>query len=349
MPVARLTQKYADDAPEGAYWDTELKGFGLIVRATGTKSWVVQKSGKKRWTLGRHPVMTVAEARRRARQVIIDRPEPMAQITLAEALQSHTTRMVRKGQARSLPLLRGEVEAHLSDWLNKPLAEITRGMCEARHNRIGKRGEQLANRVMRHFRAIYNTALKKVDLPTNPTIAVEWFGNTRRQYDRIPLAAFHEAVAELDDPLRRAWYLTALSTGLRKTDCASLCWEDVDFAGMNIHRPNPKGGRAFDLPMSQQTAAVLKAISPGRAGWVFPSNRSKTGYMSSQRDLPWNPHHFRAEYISLATDVGVPTYPKKLLVNHAVPRADVTDGYVARPDIEMCRPWQDKISERIFG
>jgi hypothetical protein len=42
-------------------------------------------------------------------------------------------------------------------------------------------GPYLANRVMRHVRAAWNTALKEHDLPANPTIAVHWNKEHRRQ------------------------------------------------------------------------------------------------------------------------------------------------------------------------
>ena len=35
--------------------------------------------------------------------------------------------------------------------------------------------------IMRYVRAIYNTALKEHDLPANPTVAVHWNKEERRQ------------------------------------------------------------------------------------------------------------------------------------------------------------------------
>ena len=49
-------------------------------------------------------------------------------------------------------------------------------------------GPYLANRVMRHVRAAWNTALKEHELPANPTIAVHWNKEHRRQ-EPIPWAS----------------------------------------------------------------------------------------------------------------------------------------------------------------
>lgn len=349
MAVVRLTQKLAEAAEPGAYWEKDSpKGLGLIVRESGRRSWVVQKSGRKRWTLGHPPEMTCAEARRRARDVILGQPEPVATMTLAEALEIHLRRMERRGRV-SGEMIAGEIERHMGDWLRRPLHEITRQDCVARHNRITRRGAQTADRVMRHLRAVYNTALKRVDLPTNPTIAVEWHGAKRRNYPRLDLVTWWSQVDKIQNPIRRAWHITALTTGMRKTDCLTVRWADLDLNRRTLHRPCPKGGeaKAFTLPISEETATVIDGL-PRINEWVFASFQAPGGHMTNpvEPDLP-KPHHLRAEYMAIATDLGVPTYPKKLLVNHSVPRADITDGYVANPDIELCRPWQQKISEWI--
>lgn len=346
MPVAKLTQAVAEAASPGALWDTEIKGLGLITRDSGTKSWVVQKSGRKRWTLGRFPLMTCAEARGRARDTLLTQPEQGATITLEQALEAHLKRMNRRGHS-SGPLVEREVRTHLSAWLRRPLAEITRGDCEARHDRLTTDvGDQTADRVMRHLRAIYNTALKKVDLPTNPTVAVEWHGTRRRDYPRLDLSAL-----PLDEVnvVQRGAALTMLTTGLRIADCFSVRWADLDFNKRTLHRPCPKGGesKAFTLPLSSQTADLLNGL-PRINEWAFPSFRAGSGHLSQLNRVLPNAHHFRAEYMALAVDLGVPTYQRKLLVNHSVPRLDITDGYVAEPDVEMCREHQQRISDHVF-
>src|SRR4030095_10899690 len=89
-----------------------------------------------------------------------------------------------------------ECDKHLSDWNARGLAAITRTECRQRHEHLSQAsGTYLANRVMRHFRAVYNTMLKEYDLPANPTVAVHWNKEHRRQ-EPIPWA---------DLP---AWYAT---------------------------------------------------------------------------------------------------------------------------------------------
>ena len=146
----------------------------------------------------------------------------------------------------------------------------------------------------------------------------------------------------------RDWIWFVLSTGMRKTAASNVEWEHLE--GDILLCPNPKGGetRAFRLPLSEQQVALLNE-RPRVGRWVFP-NVHNSGPIKEPipRDLP-QPHHLRAEYIALCTDLGVPTYQKKLLVNHSVPRIDVSEGYVAHPNVEMCRPYQQKISDHLWN
>src|SRR5712691_9322115 len=56
-------------------WDAMLPGFGLRVSEKGSKSWVVlyrvhgRSMGKRRLTLGRYPIISLAKARERARKI----------------------------------------------------------------------------------------------------------------------------------------------------------------------------------------------------------------------------------------------------------------------------------------
>ena len=69
----RIVEKLKAEDKDAIYWDGELTGFGLRVRASGRKYYVVQfrANGRlRRMTLGRHGAVTPETARRRAMALI---------------------------------------------------------------------------------------------------------------------------------------------------------------------------------------------------------------------------------------------------------------------------------------
>lgn len=296
-------------------WDRRTTGFGVRV-GKRARSLVVKGrvAGKQVYvTIGKHgtekerrydaTLWTVAKARARAIELLadmargVDPPSPSASgasreareddlpgPTLRAALAIHVARMRRRGGSeRSIQTIETETGQHLATWLDRKLASITRTECREAHERISEeRGFYAANKAMRHVRAIYNTALKEHDLPTNPTIAVNWNKEERRQ-EPIPwpkLPTWWNKIHKLPSTIRRDYNLLMLMTGLRRMDAATIRWEHVDLENRTLHRPNPKGGssRAFDLPLSVFCVALLEARKVdnakwpgGDGGWVFPS------------------------------------------------------------------------------
>ena len=119
------------------YWDVDLRGFGLLCSGvTNAKTFVVQGAvdGKtRRVTLAPTNVLSVAEARQRAREVIagfysgIDPKAPRRAATLRQALDAYleARHALKPKTARDF---RGAIERHLADWLDKRLPEITGDM-----------------------------------------------------------------------------------------------------------------------------------------------------------------------------------------------------------------------------
>lgn len=182
------------------YWDTELRGFGVVV-GKRAKSFIVQRDVRRRTvrvTIGRLGTWTIAEARRKARELIVEmdqgtdpnqraREEAAKGLTLADAIEMHISAMQAKQcTERSMETIRDEIGRHMPDWLNRPLASIKRNECAQRHERITRRsGPYAANRAFMEFRACYNTAARRMDdLPPNPVIGVT-FNKVRRRREPI--------------------------------------------------------------------------------------------------------------------------------------------------------------------
>ena len=365
MPVANLTKSFVERAPADAvHWDESLKGFGLRVTGHGTKTWVVQKSGRGMKTIGRYPAVTVTEAREAARLIMLraSLPELMParerwdQITLREALQRHEAAMIKKERSpKSIWGMWDEANRYLSDWLDRPLAGITKLECCERHEKITKKGPYSANRTMRIVRAAYNRARKTHNLPPeNPVIGVEWNKEHRRQ-EPIPadkLADWAKQVTALRNPVRRDYQLIVLLTGLRRTDAATLRWEHVDLERATLHRPRPKGGvdRAFTIPLPTQAVEILRRRRKVTHGdWVFPahSRKGRSHIKEPKEDGLPSMHRLRDTWATAAAECGVDALATKILLNHSLGR-DITEGY-QKPGPEATRTQAQKVADWLWN
>ncbi len=301
-------------------WDEEVPGFGVVVgRRLMTFVANYRANGaKRRQVIGRRgeirddgKVLNVALARTRAREIlgrVAGGGDPSLELrlsaggpTLSDAFDLHISRMrADKATASSIATITRERDKYLAGWMNRPLAKIERAHCRELHEMMSKKhGPYLANRVMRHVRAAWYTALKEHDLPANPTIAVHWNKETRRQQP-IPwpnLPGWLKTVSSLEPiivggerigsrpGIRGDYQVFVLLTGLRRMDAATVRWEHVDLENGRLHRPNPKGGkeRAFTIPLSSECVQILKrrqvenrvSFASGDGGWVFPTRALK--------------------------------------------------------------------------
>ena len=382
MPGIKIIKGTVDrlaHPPKGQklFMDEALKGFGVLVSAN-TKTYVAQRDigGRTvRITLGRHGLITTAQAKREAEEAIglmrrginpneQKRAAHSRSITLREAadlyLQGNKPRA-----AKTIKGFRDAMRLHLKDWLATPLAEITRKMVYDRHRRIGQTsGPYAANAAMRAFRAAYNRAIRQhEELPPNPIINVDWFPEHSRDAS-IPaeqLAAWHKGIQALSNPIRRDLYLFILFTGLRRKDATEIRWEHLDLDKGTLLIPNPKGGtkRAFVLPMSDFLIEVLgrrrveNEKLTSNSPWVFPADKSKTGHVEEPKltpaqkakmAVPFSVHKLRHTWATAANAARLSSYDIKMLTNHTLPKGDVTAGYIG-PHTEALRASQQRVTD----
>jgi integrase len=355
---SKITQSLVERAPKpesgksALYADTEMRGFYLIVTPT-KRSFYVQSlvNGRQvRTKLGDHPAMDAKQARDAARQTLVgmrggtnpneERRRARARgITLREALDLHLA--AKPLSPRTKDDYRYNCEQYLSDWLDRPLAELgaDRSGVRDRHRRITERhGAPSADNAFRIFRAVYNRGLREhPDLPSNPCGNVDYHGLRRRKVDANAdrLRAWGDAVLKLH-PVRRDLHLFMVLTGMRRTSACEARASELDLASGRLHVPKPKGGstRAFDLPLSGPLADLLghrveeNPRLHRKTPWLFPAE-SKSGHVAevAQHELDGlTGHALRHTFATLAVQAGVPLLELKYLLNHAA--SNVTMGYI---------------------
>ncbi len=399
-PGADETNSKGNPVKDRIYWDTELPGFGVRVgrpridpdsgrELPPVRTFIAQKDidGRtRRVTVGRYGVYTVEAARKRAMALLVQmnegidptaarRAEKVASMTLAEAIDLHVQSMRNRGCAeRSIQCVPRECGYHLGDWISRPLASITRAECIERHARITERGKYAANRTMRLFRAVWNTAARANEsLPRCPVVAVT-FNKERRRREPVSWADLPDWWAKVEsiaNPVRRDLQWFILFTGLRSTDAKTVRWEHVDFEAETIHRPMPKGGvdRAFTVPVSSFVLDLLRRrrdqnplVYGNDRGWVFPSTDmqgrvchvSRVGeqrYTADGRKVNFlpSPHRLRDTFATACYEAGLHPMDIKVLMNHVLPGANnVTEGYI-RPSIGHLSGQIERVAEFLLG
>jgi integrase len=155
-------------------------------------------------------------------------------------------------------------------------------------------------------------------------------------------------------------FLFLLFTGLRSTDAATVRWDDIRFDKRTLHRPCPKGGedKAFDVPLSDFLVELLQRrkqenpIAYGkRCSWVFPTldRHGRVSHVSELKEAGQpSPHRLRDTFATAAHEAGVSLFDTKILMNHALPVGDITEGYM-RPTMEHLAAQQERANDgRVF-
>lgn len=267
------------------YWDSEIKGFGVRIAASGVTSFILQKRvhGKDcRITLGRYGAITTETARKLARTntgLIASGGDPVADKKREKAATKELAEIMadyfisRKSlAARTVKDITATLGWGCTDWLTKPIPKITRNMVERRHRELGSKAPAAANKWARYLRVLLNFAIRKYTdterrpiLTDNPVKVLSstrvWYRVARRQSVIQPhqIAAWWDAVTRLGNTTHRDYFLTIMLTGLRKEEARTLLWKDVDFTARTPTVHNTKNHSSHTLPMGRYLAAMLNA------------------------------------------------------------------------------------------
>lgn len=386
MAKVRLIKSEIDKlpTPEGnervEYYDTELPGFGLRVTKSKKVYFVFARVkgeiNKERHIIGRHGVLTPDEARKKARETLVQMAngispnklkaqERIRGITLKQALKAYfeSKPMLREGTKKTYECLLNE---WLSDWMEKPIKEISKKDVSRRHLKIAdERSAATANNVMRTFRAVYNHAQATSDgaLPESPTKILshskQWFHVGRRQtyIKEHDLNRWYRAVTSYSNPVASDALVLLLLTGCREREILTLQWKDVDIKDktFTIRATIAKNHQEHTLPMSDAVLDIFKRREAVRENdYVFPG-QSDTGHIVELKravkaaikksKVSFCIHDLRRTFAWIAEQEASYAILKRLL-NHYTGN-DVTAGYLVISTEQLREPMQ-KVTNRII-
>jgi integrase len=396
MAMIRLIKSEIDRLPLPTcgqrieYFDTDLSGFGLRVTENKKTYFVMSRVNGKltRVTIGQHGVFTPEKARKAAAGILVElrkgtdinREKAKARDrgeTLRDTLEKYF-QVKNDLRPNTVSTYNGLMKNHLSDWLDKPMSEITKDMVSKRHLKLAdKIGRAQANNTMRTFRLLYNFAyaLNDGDMPENPVQRLshikQWFHIDRRRtlLREHEIKTWINAVREIGNPVTRDYLQFVLFTGLREREALLLRWEDVCFEDrtFTIRKESAKNKRECILPMSEFVFGLLQQrLAMRENDFVFPGI-GKTGHLVEvhrqlksiedktaikteagiieKSGIKASLHDLRRTFASIA-ESETSYIAVKTLLNHAV-SADVTQGYIQVPMADL-RKAVEKISHRML-
>jgi integrase len=152
------------------------------------------------------------------------------------------------------------------------------------------------------------------------------------------------------NPVIAAYLQTALLTGARREEVASIRWEDVDFQWKALTIKDKVEGERT-IPLTPYVASLLAAL-PRRNEWVFSSPTAASGRLQEPRimhnkaltaaGLPaLSIHGLRRSFGTLAEWVECPAGVSAQIMGHK-PSATAEKHYRVRP-LDLLRQWHTKI------
>ncbi len=298
MPKLRLTKSVTDKLKarekDAVYWDAGMPGFGVRVKANGTKSYVVQyrnrQTGRsRRKTIGKHgPLMSFAQARDIASGLLADvirGGDPVAQSralrdapTMDELGEQYlATHAIPKKRPKSVANDRSMLTRLIIPRLGKlKVAEVTHKDVQTLHNALGDTPYQ-ANRTLALLSKMFELSVKWGWRSGNPARGVDKYTEAKRhrwlsgeELDRL-LSALDAHQNQLAANAIRLQLLT----GARIGEVLSAQWSDFDLHRGTWIKPShhTKQKRTEHLPLSGAAVRLVTGMGNGIGGnskYLFP-------------------------------------------------------------------------------
>jgi integrase len=323
-------------------WDDALPGFGVRLRAGGSKTFLCQsRAGKQQFRLkiGRVERLDLEEARRRARKALAEADEgrnPASEKAKAEAATALTLGSVveryldERAKERLRPRSFVEVERHLNKrWEplhGLPLAAIERADVAARISVVKKtNGPTEANRSRASLSALYTWAIGEGLADANPVSGTNVVP-TNKARDRVLSDAELKLVWDHAGEGSYGSIIKLLAlTAQRFSEVSAMTWDelDLDKALWTIPGERTKNHRAHEVPLSEPALAILRAIPRrdrvfGKMSWsrakiALDARIEKAG----AKLAPYRVHDLRRTAATrMADELSVPPHVVEAVLNH---------------------------------
>jgi integrase len=382
----KLTKRTVDAAAPGSsrymLWDDELRGFGLRVEPSGSKSYFVRyrwgggrSAPLRQMVIGRHGILTPEEARREARLKLArvaqgddpaaERSAKRRELTVAQLVERYVAEHL---QAHNKPTTRKEFERIaraeiIPAFGSTRVGDLNRSMIHKWHSSFANRPYQ-GNRCLAVFRKMLSLATNEWQLrQDNPARGIKLFRESRRERFstdddlRVIGTWLNKVERESSQPpgAIHATRLLAL-TGMRLGEVLGLQWDYIDLKASVIRLPDTKvGARAIALGNSAAALLTELKAEETRIGPLLCdfdgkalSRHQYRRFWSALRDqtglTELRPHDFRHGAATFGAQAGASAFLLRDFMGHST--VAMTNRYVARV-VDPVRDLANAIAERV--
>lgn len=319
--MPKITKHFVDkcerlvSGQEKTFWDDELRGFGVRVRSTGRKAFIVQYRNahgrERKYTLGTYGALTPQEARNEAKVVLgrvasgqdpaDDKQTNRSARTIAEMCDEHLRLNKDRLKNSTWTMDKSRIECHIKPLIGsrsvksltpgdveKLLQDITRGKSAQTKKGQGRGGQTsggsgVAGRAVAMLGTILERAVRDGTIDRNPVRGVA----RPKQLPKRPPFSF-ELVERLGEALREGYAiqlndngLTAirllLLSGCRRQEILGLRWGEVDFKSQCLRLADTKSGPQT-RPIGKAALDVIRKRDRS-TDFVFPVDTQRGHYV----------------------------------------------------------------------
>ncbi len=329
-------------------WDSEIKGFGIRIMSSGTKTYQVQyrKGGRtRRASIGRHGNITAEQARNRAREVMGElskgenpveyisqhRRAPTVSALCQRFFEDHVRERCKPSTQREY---RRAIDLFIAPAIGSfKTVDVERRDIAELHHKFRDKPYQ-ANRTLGVLSKMFNLAEVWGLRPdgSNPCRHVPKYREQKRErfLSQTELRRLGETLNTAEqDGSESAFVIAAfrllILTGCRLGEIQTLKWEFITDVGMEL--PDTKTG-ARRIPLPTVARDVLNAL-PRQADNPYIIAGNVPGKYASDLQHPWRRirtkadlpgvriHDLRHTYASNAVSSGMPIQMVGRLLGHS--------------------------------
>ncbi len=329
-------------------WDARIPAFGVRVSSAGTKTFILMyrhRGRPRRLTLGRYPVLSLADARTKATEALLTINEGADPALVEHAVDDPTYQfdavatsfVTRHCNVRNKASTAKETERLLnkhfvSAWKKRDVRDIRQShINEILDALVAGDKPSEANHALGVIKTLFRWCVDRDMIAVSPCMKVKKpakHGSRARVLSEAELKAVW-GVLELEGYPFGTMTKLLILTGQRRGEVTQMRWSQLDLKAKTwlIPAELSKNGREHLLPLSDHVMAVIKSIPKQDNDLLFPARGNDdnvvSGFTRAKNRLDklsgvtgWTLHDLRRTTATFLGKLDTPPHVIERVLNH---------------------------------